>query len=196
MSTLRNFRLLAALLVSAATHALLLWLANTPGGPAPTYRGGPKLAIELRILPTPQLKPPAPPPPTPTPDARPTAKASEASSRRQASAGFVAPPGFAEPPDLSALETLEQILPGRLVLRIHVSRTGALEKVEIREKLRISSEFLGLAVERISATPLYPARTEAGPLAGFFDVVVGAAPAGETPGSPEPFRPAPAATEN
>lgn len=44
--------------------------------------------------------------------------------------------------------------------------------MEVREKRRVSREFLDLAKGLIAATPMYPARNLAGPTDGFFDVVI------------------------
>lgn len=194
----RRRQLLFSLVVSALVHALLLWYALPTGGRMSAERSPRALVVEIRVaaaIPVNVRENPPPILPEPTSGSAPPVPV----EHRPPAAGKNSdsgPPGFAVEPDLSALELLEQILPARLVLRLHVSRNGTLESMEVREKQRVSREFLELAKKLVAATPLYPARNPVGPTEGFFDVAIQTQALSPTLEPPSETRPAPKAEEN
>lgn len=194
----RKRRLLFSLVASTLVHALLLCYALPTGGRASAERLPQMLVVEIRVAAAIPMNVRETPPPTPSDPASGSAPPVPVEHRPPAAGknSNSGPPGFAVEPDLSALETLGQILPARLVLRLHVSRNGTLESVEVREKQRVSREFLELAKKLIAATPLYPARSPVGPTEGVFDVAIQTQALSPALEPSSETRPAPTAEEN
>jgi len=88
-------------------------------------------------------------------------------------------PGFSEPPDFSGAESIHLSGPFRLRIRIRVSERG-IPEIEIAEKPAVPPEYLLAILEGLTSAHYSPALKDGKPAAGYFELIIQAAPLAES----------------
>lgn len=180
--------LLIALAVSAGLHALLLalgaWLPLLYDRPPPHTRPE-RLVAQLRAAADAAL--PAAPPAitddlaaTPGPAPLTTAAPETAPGRpdlpvaQAERAGQTQAPRFTKPPQFLMLETYPLAARLRLGVRLYVSRTGVVERVDVLESGPLPADMLDAIIAELYNTRLSPAHTAGESVPATLDLVIGA----------------------
>jgi outer membrane biosynthesis protein TonB len=165
---LNSSRLAWPLAISLTLHLCLGWLFS-PGSADTLARGAKAVTLTVVLAskehpaaPAPAAAEPAPAPALPGPPAAPT----DAEGILTQKARFLAAP------DLSDLEQIAVPLPGRLVLRLHVSALGTVDGVTVVESDPLPKELLDGLLDRFGRARLSPAQAGSQAVASTLDLVI------------------------